>query len=99
MSTGESSKIIRERVIAARNIQLKRQNKLNYELNNQEIIDYCVIEQKGLDLLKHASERFGLSARSYYRLIKVSRTLADIEDKEFITEVHIAQSMQYRVAL
>ena len=97
--SGESSSEIKERVIFARKIQLKRQNKLNGELNHQELSDYCTIDKNGIELLNQVSERFAFSARSYNRLIKISRTLADLEGKDVITQSHVAQSVQYRVSL
>jgi magnesium chelatase family protein len=96
IATGESSQIIRTRVIKAREIQLNRQNKLNYELNNQEIERFCSLETKALELLKHSTQRLGLSARAYYRVLKVSRSIADLAGCEQINMAHIAQSIQYR---
>lgn len=96
MQAGESSEVIRGRVIKAREIQLKRQNKLNYELNNHEIELFCILEDKAAELLKESSKRLGLSARAYYRVLKVSRSIADLAGSEIINMPHIAQSIQYR---
>lgn len=96
MPAGENSEIIRNRVLKAREFQLKRQNKLNYALNNDEIDLFCQTESSAQDLLKSASVRLGLSARSYYRVLKVARSIADLSGSEVINLPHIAQSIQYR---
>lgn len=96
MPAGENSEIIRNRVLKAREFQLKRQNKLNYALNNDEIELFCLTESKAQDLLKSASGRLGLSARAYYRVLKVARSIADLAGSEVINVSHIAQSIQYR---
>jgi magnesium chelatase family protein len=96
MPAGENSETIRSRVLKAREFQLKRQNKLNYALNNDEIETFCLAEPKAVDLLKSASGRLGLSARAYYRVLKVARSIADLAGSEVITVPHVAQSIQYR---
>jgi magnesium chelatase family protein len=96
MPAGESSEIIRNRVTQAREIQIKRQNKLNYELSNQEIEMFCPLEEPAWELLKSSSGKLGLSARAYYRVLKVSRSIADLAGSEVINISHIAQSIQYR---
>jgi magnesium chelatase family protein len=94
--SSENSKIVRERVIAARHKQLKRQNKLNYALNVEEIKEYCILDEKAKTLLGQITEKMGLSARSYHRMLKVARTVADTENKDIITASHIAQVVQYK---
>lgn len=96
MPKGESSKEIRERVLLARNFQLKRQNKLNYALNNDEVGIFCQMEARASEVLKAASQKLGLSARAYYRVLKVSRSIADLAGVEVINVAHISQSIQYR---
>lgn len=93
---GDSSKDILQRVINSREMQMKRQNKLNYALANEEIECYCTLDRKAKDLLDQVSDRMGLSARSYYRLIKVARTIADLDGLDIIKTEHIAQSAQYK---
>lgn len=90
----ESSSIIRERVISARCRQLDRQKKLNYALNVEEIEKYCILDANAKTLLRQITEKLGLSARAYHRVLKVARTVADIENKDIITAPHIAQVIQ-----
>lgn len=96
LPSGESSCQVKERVLKSRELQIKRQNKLNYELNNQEIEEYCILDNKAREILNQLSNKLGLSARAYYRLIKVARTIADLDAKETINQSHIAQSTQYK---
>jgi len=96
MHDGENSAAIASRVIQARNIQYKRQDKLNYELSNKEIETYCVMDQQTTNLVQQIAEKDGLSARGYYRMLKVARTIADLENSETLTKTHIAQASQYK---
>lgn len=96
----ESSSIIRTRVIKARNIQLKRYEKdgilTNSELTSKLIKKYCQIDDSSKQFLKNAINQFNLSARAYDRLLKISRTIADLEGVEDIKVTHIAQALQLR---
>lgn len=98
---GEASEAVRQRVINARNIQINRyQNSkdiyCNAQMSTKNINDYCNLDDKGRGLLKQAMERLNLSARAYDRIIKVARTIADIEKSESILTEHLAESIQYR---
>jgi len=97
----ESSEAIRGRVIAARNIQQERFKNhpkvhSNAQMSTKLLRQYCNIDEAGNTLLKNAMERLGLSARAYDRIIKVSRTIADLEDSERILPHHLAEAIQYR---
>ncbi len=96
----ESSDKIRERVEHARKIQQKRFEKTgcttNSEMKSKEIKLFCQLDTDSQKLLGQAVEKFGLSARSYYRIIKLARTIADIECKESIALAHVAEALQYR---
>jgi magnesium chelatase family protein len=99
--TAEKSHIIRKRVISAREIQSIRFNpELNIHCNAQmrtkDLKAHCRIDDAGQTLLKNAMERLGLSARAYDRILKVSRTIADLDASEGITTVHLAEAIQYR---
>jgi len=96
----ESSKSIRARVEKAREIQQERfkDKKIisNSEMSSQEVKDFCKIEEETLNILKTAISQFNLSARSYYKILKLARTIADLEEKEKIASVHVAEALQYR---
>lgn len=97
----ESSSAIRERVIRAREVQYKRFAGIDHIYNNgdmgsKEVRQYCKLDQAGRDLLKMAMSKLGLSARAYDRILKVSRTIADIEGCENISPAHISEAIQYR---
>lgn len=99
--TGESSEAIRKRVIKAREIQQDRfknskQTFKNADMSTKQLRKYCELDSASDDLLKLAMERLGLSARAYDRILKVARTIADLEDSEKITVVHISEAIQYR---
>ena len=86
-------------VAAARTLQIKRQGKTNAELIIPEIKKYCRIDQASKTLLYQAENRFHLTARSIHRLLKVSRTIADLEGEESIMSRHLAEALQYREQL
>ena len=98
--TSESSEEIKKRVIKAREIQLKRYEKqgifTNSELTSKLIKKYCQIDDKTKQFLKNAINQFNLSARAYDRILKISRTIADLEGIENIKLEHVAQSLQLR---
>ncbi len=99
-SSGEKSKIIRERVEKAREVQKKRFQKTkimtNNEMTGELIKDFCFLDKAGIELMKKAVTNFHLSARAYYRIIKVARTIADLSGVEKIASIHIAEAIQYR---
>lgn len=97
----ESSRDIRQRVMKARLVQEKRFEKsagihANAQMTKQMINKYCEIDSAGQALLKRAMERLGLSARAYDRILKVSRTIADLGVSENIKSEHLAEAIQYR---
>lgn len=97
----ESSNDIRDRVIAAREKQSERfkdkeQIYSNAQMSSKLIREHCEIDTAGKTLLKKAMEKLGLSARAYDRILKVSRTIADLEGKENIQSYHLAEAIQYR---
>ncbi len=96
----ESSETIRNRVVQARTRQEKRfQNKdnlWNAQMSTKEVRKTCTIDQAGENLVKKAMEQLGLSARAYDRILKVSRTIADLNGKSEIAAEHLAEAIQYR---
>ncbi len=98
---GECSKDIRARVIAARDVQLKRFAGLkgiynNADMGSKEVRQFCQLDTASAELLKMAMTKLGLSARAYDRILKVSRTIADLEKSENILPQHVSEAIQYR---
>ena len=98
---GEPSKTIRERVTKAREIQTLRfsdNEKVHYnaQMNVKQIREHCELNEASKTLLKAAMENLNLSARAYDRILKVSRTIADLESIDSISPDHIAEAIQYR---
>ncbi len=96
----ETSQMIRKRVNFARQIQNERYKKekifSNSELTPKMTEKYCELNNASKKMLEIAFEKLGLSARAYYKILKVARTIADLENKEKIEEKHIAEAIQYR---
>lgn len=96
----ESSAHIRERIVSARKLQIKRYKGIgiytNSELTPKLIKKFCKLDEDSEDILKSAIQRFSLSGRAYDRLVKLARTIADLEACEEIKSSHIAQAIQYR---
>lgn len=99
----ETSSQIRERVVKARNIQLERYKNIgiftNSELTPKLIKKYCILDNESTTILKTAVNKFNLSARAYDRLLKLTRTIADLDESENIKVHHLAQAIQYRSIL
>jgi magnesium chelatase family protein len=98
---GESSSVIRERVIRARQKQYKRFSDqigiyANAQMDSNLLKKICRIEKAGTLILKTAMEKLNLSARAYDRILKVSRTIADLDDQDEIRTEHLAEAIQYR---
>lgn len=96
----ESSETIRKRVIKARKIQAKRYANegiyTNAELSNKQIKKYCELSKESKELLKIAAQKYQLSGRKYSRILKLARTIADLDNSEKINNTHITQALQYR---
>jgi magnesium chelatase family protein len=95
---GETSATIAQRVNAARERQLARQGKTNRELGGREVDEVCRPDAAGEALLRQAGERFGWSARAYYRVLKVARTIADLAGTAMPSAAQIGEAVQYRRA-
>jgi len=96
MEQGESSAVIAARVFKARQIQEARQGMSNGMLTTKLLEDVAQPDAAGRALLQAAMQRFHLSARAYHRILKVSRTIADLEGCADIHSEHIAEALQYR---
>jgi len=98
---GEPSSEIRKRVVKARELQQNRFKETptihnNADMPTREIRKYCQLDEQSSELLKMAMTKLGLSARAYDRILKVSRTIADLEGSENIQPAHISEAIQYR---
>lgn len=99
--TGETSAAIRERVLRCREIQKRRfaeHGKIpaNARMGHSQIKKFCALDADSTEMLRHAMEDLHLSARAYDRILKVSRTIADLAESEAITADHIGEAIQYR---
>jgi magnesium chelatase family protein len=98
---GESSQMIRQRVQRARAIQLTKFKGLkkvycNAHMQSKQIRKYCILDETGQEILKNAIAKLGLSARAYDRILKVSRTIADLAESPRILPEHVSEAVQYR---
>ncbi|PID70680.1 magnesium chelatase [bacterium DOLZORAL124_38_8] len=100
MEAGESSSVVRARVESAREIQLRRFEGLdirtNSEMSSAVVKKVCALQPDAQMLLNAAVETMGLSGRGYYRILKLARTIADLDNSENILANHIAEAIQYR---
>ena len=99
--SGESSELIRARVMQARNVQVHRFNGrkglyANADMQSKDIREYCKLDAAGEELLKMAITKLGLSARAYDRILKAGRTIADMAGRADIRPEHISEAIQYR---
>ncbi|OJW96341.1 MAG: hypothetical protein BGO70_01275 [Bacteroidetes bacterium 43-93] len=99
--TSEPSESVRDRVIKAREIQAERFKEstgvyCNAQISSKQLKEICAINTVGQTLLKTAMDRLNLSARAYDRILKVSRTIADLAASEEIRPEHLAEAIQYR---
>ncbi len=100
-SKEESTEIIRKRVVAARRMQEKRFQEKSYIFNSEmpaaDVEEFCILGTKEKQLMELAYSRLGLSARTYHRVLKVARTIADLEGSRTIQEKHISEALGYRM--
>lgn len=97
----EKSEKVRTRVIKAREVQEKRFKEnngvhCNAQIGSKQLREVCKIDEAGNQLLKTAMEKLGLSARAYDRILKVARTIADLDESDNIETNHLAEAIQYR---
>jgi len=97
---GESSGQIRERVVVARQIQQRRFSgrkvTCNARMGSRELKEFCALEETTMEMLKHAMTEMNLSARAYDRILKVSRTIADLAGADRLTSDHVGEAVQFR---
>ena len=98
---GESSKTIRKRVNAARAVQARRfadnkQVHCNAQMGSRQVKRFCQLDDESSRLLHQAVDRLGLSARAYHRILKIARTIGDLEGAQQIAPTHVSEAIQYR---
>lgn len=93
---GESSEVIRERVAQCRTIQITRQGIPNAHLGSAEVRQYCKLDTDDNEFLELSVEKLGLSTRAHHKILKIARTLADMEGAENISNTHITEALSYR---
>ncbi len=93
---GEPSSVVRERVLAAREAQLSRCNKTNAQLSNSELDQVCELKPDDQAFLHQAVQTLQLSLRTYHRVLKVARTIADLESCSQLERKHLAEALNYR---
>ncbi|MGD9807567.1 MAG: YifB family Mg chelatase-like AAA ATPase [Deferribacterales bacterium] len=97
LSDGESSEAIKARVAKAHAIQMKRAGVFNSRLSEKELKKYCKLDAQGQKIIETAASKYALSARAYAKILKTSRTIADLEGSADIQAKHILESLQYRL--
>ena len=95
-TSGESSKAIRQRVIAAQDAQLERNQQSNAELTKNQLDKFCEIDEEQKALLLLATKKLGLSGRAVHRILKVARTIADLAQQSNINSNHLSEAISYR---
>ncbi|WP_333005533.1 YifB family Mg chelatase-like AAA ATPase [Vibrio coralliilyticus] len=93
---GETTEVVKQRVLNARACMLERSNKVNALLGSREIEEYCPLKKEDAQFLESALHRLGLSIRAYHRIIKVARTIADLDGQSQIARHHLAEALGYR---
>jgi magnesium chelatase family protein len=96
MAPGESSKSVRERVVRCRQRQELRQARVNAQLDVSHIEEFCVMQPSAKKLLQEGLQRWNWSARVVHRVLRVARTLADLDEQDVIDNLHVAEAIQYR---
>ncbi|MBT9319349.1 YifB family Mg chelatase-like AAA ATPase [Actinobacillus pleuropneumoniae] len=93
---GETTEQVRKRVLSARELQMARAGKINAKLTTKEIERDCRLAEKDALFLENALTKLGLSVRAYHRILKVSRTIADLANEPHIQQIHLAEALGYR---
>lgn len=93
---GESSVQVRSKILKVRELQLSRQGKVNAQLSSKEIEKFCILQPADAIFLESALTKLGLSVRAYHRILKVARTIADLNNETQINKTHLAEALGYR---
>ena len=95
-SAEESSTVVRSRVAQARALQVHKRGKLNSRFSSSDIDHYCKIDEPEMLFLEMACDKLNMSARAYHRVLRISRTIADMQGRENITKADIAEALRLR---
>lgn len=93
---GESSVQVRSKILKVRELQLSKQGKVNAQLSSKEIEKFCTLQPADAIFLENALTKLGLSVRAYHRILKVARTIADLNNETQINKTHLAAALGYR---
>ncbi|MFN3814392.1 MAG: ATP-binding protein, partial [Aquificaceae bacterium] len=100
-SKGETSTQMKERIERAVKVQRQRFKErgffFNSRMGEKDVEEFCILDDRAKELLKKAIDRLNLTGRSYMKLLKVSRTIADLEGEELIRHHHISEALQFRI--
>ena len=97
VSSGESNQQIKQRITAARKRQIKRQGKINNQLSSLELKNICLLNSEQQALMDNAINRFALSTRGFYRVLRVARSIADLESRETVATEDYQEALSYRI--
>ena len=92
----EPTHSVKQRIEQAHQHQLDRNQTVNSQLNSKQISKYCVLVDHDRNLLEQAINKLGLSARAYHRILKVARTIADLDNSDVIRTPHLSEAISYR---
>jgi magnesium chelatase family protein len=96
-SSGESNQQIKQRITAARKRQIKRQGKINHQLSSLELKTICPLNSEQQTLMDNAINRFALSTRGFYRVLRVARSIADLESRDTVATEDYQEALSYRI--
>lgn len=94
---GENSEVVRERVLQARQRQLDRQGNVNQGLSSTQLDSVCALDDDSQQFLEGAMVKLRLSARAFHRVLRVARTIADLEASESVSKAHLSEALGYRI--
>ncbi len=94
--SGDTSKLIKRRVVTTRQFQIQRQGKLNSQLSSRELEQYCELSNKEINFLAAVCEKLNMSARAYHRILKLARTIADMSGENSICQNHLSEAISFR---
>ncbi|MCA9156041.1 MAG: ATP-binding protein, partial [Planctomycetales bacterium] len=99
--SGTSSETMREEVVAARRLQTERfrgsHTRYNAQMNSRQVRQFCRLTESGMNMLRTSLNELGLSARAHDKILRVARTIADLDNSETVQDQHLSEAINYRV--